>query len=227
MGESFKVLKKTIMPITILFLVLCIIILPAFAVAIAYGNFKIIQNSEVSISIFMDNLKYSLTNPFWSIGEMFRLGQVMDAYINIFKIAIFVYYVPILYFMFKPKKKKPEWEKKEHGSAEWDKKGEQYKVLSKKEGILLAKDNYLPVDKRGNINVLVIGGSGSGKSASFVTPNVTNLLGSYVFTDPKGELYDKTASYFRENGYEIKVLNLIQPQNSDGFNPLLNINTDT
>ena len=227
MGESFKVLKKTILPITILFLVLCIIILPAFAVAIAYGNFKIIQNSEVSISIFMDNLKYSLTNPFWSIGEMFRLGQVMDAYINIFKIAIFVYYVPILYFMFKPKKKKPEWEKKEHGSAEWAKKGEQYKVLSKKEGILLAKDNYLPVDKRGNINVLVIGGSGSGKSASFVTPNVTNLLGSYVFTDPKGELYDKTASYFRENGYEIKVLNLIQPQNSDGFNPLLNINTDT
>ena len=227
MEESFKVLKKTILPITILFLVLCIIILPSFAVAIAYGNFKIIQNSEVSISIFMDNLKYSLTNPFWSIGEMFRLGQVMDAYINIFKIAIFVYYVPILYFMFKPKKKKPEWEKKEHGSAEWAKKGEQYKVLSKKEGILLAKDNYLPVDKRGNINVLVIGGSGSGKSASFVTPNVTNLLGSYVFTDPKGELYDKTASYFRENGYEIKVLNLIQPQNSDGFNPLLNINTDT
>ena len=227
MEESFKILKKTIIPITILFLVLCIIILPAFAVAIAYGNFKIIQNSEVSISIFMDNLKYSLTNPFWSIGEMFRLGQVMDAYINIFKIAIFVYYVPILYFMFKPKKKKPEWEKKEHGSAEWAKKGEQYKVLSKKEGILLAKDNYLPVDKRGNINVLVIGGSGSGKSASFVTPNVTNLLGSYVFTDPKGELYDKTASYFRENGYEIKVLNLIQPQNSDGFNPLLNINTDT
>ena len=227
MGESFKVLKKTIIPITILFLVLCIIILPSFAVAIAYGNFKIIQNSEVSISIFMDNLKYSLTNPFWSIGEMFRLGQVMDAYINIFKISIFVYYVPILYFMFKPKKKKPEWEKKEHGSAEWAKKGEQYKVLSKKEGILLAKDNYLPVDKRGNINVLVIGGSGSGKSASFVTPNVTNLLGSYVFTDPKGELYDKTASYFRENGYEIKVLNLIQPQNSDGFNPLLNINTDT
>ena len=227
MGESFKILKKAIIPITILFLVLCIIILPAFAVAIAYGNFKIIQNSEVSISIFMDNLKYSLTNPFWSIGEVFRLSQVMDAYINIFKIAIFIYYVPILYFMFKPKKKKPEWEKKEHGSAEWAKKGEQYKVLSKKEGILLAKDNYLPVDKRGNINVLVIGGSGSGKSASFVTPNVTNLLGSYVFTDPKGELYDKTASYFRENGYEIKVLNLIQPQNSDGFNPLLNINTDT
>lgn len=227
MGESFKILKKTIIPITILFLVLCIIILPAFAVAIAYGNFKIIQNSEVSISIFMDNLKYSLTNPFWSIGEVFRLSQVMDAYINIFKIAIFIYYVPVLYFMFKPKKKKPEWEKKEHGSAEWAKKGEQYKVLSKKEGILLAKDNYLPVDKRGNINVLVIGGSGSGKSASFVTPNVTNLLGSYVFTDPKGELYDKTASYFRENGYEIKVLNLIQPQNSDGFNPLLNINTDT
>ena len=49
MEESFKILKKTIIPITILFLVLCIIILPAFAVAIAYGNFKIIQKQRQSL----------------------------------------------------------------------------------------------------------------------------------------------------------------------------------
>ena len=49
------------------------------------------------------------------------------------------------------------------------------------------------------------------------------MLGSYVFTDPKGELYDKTAGFLQRNGYEIKVLNLVRPQNSDGYNPLMHI----
>ncbi len=48
-------------------------------------------------------------------------------------------------------------------------------------------------------------------------------MGSYVFTDPKGELYDKTAGYLKENGYNIKVLNLVKPSNSDGYNPLMHI----
>ncbi len=70
------------------------------------------------------------------------------------------------------------------------------------------------------------GGSGAGKSASYVIPNALQLLGSYVFTDPKGELYDKTAGYFKSKGYEIKVLNLVRLQNSDGYNPLHHINNE-
>ena len=69
-------------------------------------------------------------------------------------------------------------------------------------------------------------GSGSGKSASYSIPNAYQMLGSYVFTDPKGELYDKTAGYLRKNGYEIKVLNLVNPANSDGYNPLLHIRSE-
>ena len=69
-------------------------------------------------------------------------------------------------------------------------------------------------------------GSGSGKSASYSIPNAFQMLGSYVFTDPKGELYDKTAGYLRKNGYEIKVLNLVNPVNSDGYNPLLHIRSE-
>ena len=69
-------------------------------------------------------------------------------------------------------------------------------------------------------------GSGSGKSASYSIPNAFQMLGSYVFTDPKGELYDKTAGYLRKNGYEIKVLNLVNPANSDGYNPLLHIRSE-
>ena len=72
----------------------------------------------------------------------------------------------------------------------------------------------------------MLDGSGAGKSASYVIPNACQLLGSYVFTDPKGELYDKTAGYLKEKGYKIKVLNLVRPQNSDGYNPLLHIRNE-
>ena len=52
------------------------------------------------------------------------------------------------------------------------------------------------------------------------------MLGSYIFTDPKGELYDSTAGYLKKNGYDIKVLNLVNPANSDGYNPLAHIKSE-
>ena len=72
----------------------------------------------------------------------------------------------------------------------------------------------------------MLDGSGSGKSASYVIPNAYQLLGSYVFTDPKGELYDKTAGYLKAQGYDIRVLNLVNPKKSDGYNPLLHIQSE-
>lgn len=72
----------------------------------------------------------------------------------------------------------------------------------------------------------LLDGSGSGKSASYSIPNAHQCLGSYVFTDPKGELYDRTAGYLKEQGYEIKVLNLVRPQYSDGYNPLMHVSSE-
>ena len=72
----------------------------------------------------------------------------------------------------------------------------------------------------------MLDGSGSGKSASYSIPNAYQCLGSYVFTDPKGELYDRTAGYLKSKGYEIKVLNLVRPQYSDGYNPLMHISSE-
>ncbi|MBQ3145137.1 MAG: type IV secretory system conjugative DNA transfer family protein [Clostridia bacterium] len=57
-------------------------------------------------------------------------------------------------------------------------------------------------------------------------PNAYQLLGSYVFTDPKGELYDKTAGYLKSKGYDIKIFNLVNPKNSDGYNPLMHIQSE-
>ena len=72
----------------------------------------------------------------------------------------------------------------------------------------------------------MLDGSGSGKSASYSIPNAYQMLGSYIFTDPKGELYDKTAGFLKKNGYEIKVLNLVDPKFSDGYNPLMHISSE-
>ncbi len=68
---------------------------------------------------------------------------------------------------------------------------------------------------------------GSGKSASFAIPNALQMLGSYIFTDPKGELYDRTAGIMKKNGYNVHVINLADPKFSDGYNPLSHIRNTT
>ena len=123
-------------------------------------------------------------------------------------------------------RKKTEYQDIEHGSSDWCQGGEQYRVLSKNSGLILAQNNYLPLNKLGNINVLIVGGSGSGKSSSYTIPNAHQMLGSYVFTDPKGEIYDKTAGYLKKNGYDIKLLNLVNPTSSDSYNPLQHIKNE-
>ena len=123
-------------------------------------------------------------------------------------------------------RKKTKYQDIEHGSSDWCTGGEQYRVLSRNSGLLLAQNNYLPLNKIGNINVLIVGGSGSGKSSSYTIPNAHQLLGSYIFTDPKGEIYDTTAGYLKEHGYEIKLLNLVNPTSSDSYNPLQHIQSE-
>lgn len=66
------------------------------------------------------------------------------------------YWIMIIYGIYKTLPKSA-FDKIEHGSSDWCLPGEQYKVLSKKEGLILAKDNYLPLTKMGNINVLIVG----------------------------------------------------------------------
>ena len=163
-------------------------------------------------------------NPIRAFAYIFSRGLFGKFISNLFITTLVITFFVTLSII--RAKSKGEYEDIEHGSSDWSTNGEQYKVLSDKKGIILAEKNYLPVDKRGNVNVLVVGGSGTGKSASYSIPNAYQKLGSYVFTDPKGELYDKTAGYLKQNGYKIKVLNLVHPQYSDGYNPLMHISSE-
>ena len=205
----------------IIFAILWLFIAIVLIVPITVGyNTAVTQNGTEGLSKFVE----TITNPFSGIGQIFS-NNLLGAYLRnlgIFSIIFAIFFI-VGVARSAPKN---EFTDIEHGSSDWSRNGEQYQVLSNKKGIILAEDNYLPVDKRGNVNVLVVGGSGSGKSASYSIPNACQLLGSYVFTDPKGELYDKTAGFLKANGYEIKVLNLVKPQNSDGYNPLMHISSE-
>ena len=211
--------KKSLIIIGVLWIFFAII----FVSPIAYSIVEATNNGIFDFGEFLEQIVPATTS-FTTITHMFEA-----AYIGTFLKTLL--YFTILYIicatigLFRSKPKN-EYTDIEHGSSDWCTGGEQYRVLSKHKGILLAQDHYLPTDKRGNINVLVVGGSGSGKSASYSIPNAYQMLGSYVFTDPKGELYDKTAGYLQKNGYEIKVLNLVNPANSDGYNPLMHISSE-
>ena len=109
----------------------------------------------------------------------------------------------------------------------FEKKEKIYSILSSEKcGLLLGKDTYLPQDKKGNENALIVAGSGAGKSAAFTIPNVLNMLGNYVITDTWGEIYEKTHKYLEKNGYLVKTVNYEECENNYKYNPLNHIKTD-
>ena len=210
--------RKYFIIFAILWLFISIVLVMPVTIAIHEAQ---VQND---ITAGFDGLVNSMQHIFQSFGTLFTEG-IFFQYLKNIGLFTIIYAILMVIGLIKSSPKN-EYTDMEHGSSDWSRNGEQYQVLSNKKGIILAEDNYLPVDKRGNVNVLVVGGSGSGKSASYSIPNAFQQLGSYVFTDHKGELYDRTAGYLKQNGYEIKVLNLVKPQNSDGYNPLMHISSE-
>ncbi len=81
------------------------------------------------------------------------------------------------------------------------------------------------LETRLNNNVLVVGGSGTGKTRTIVTPNLHEAVGSYVISDPKGDLYKKYAGYLREKGYQTELVDFAHPEQSAHYNPLHNVRT--
>jgi len=219
LNKAFKDNKKSIVIVLVLWVILSIVLVAPMSYSIGIST----VNGAFQLDTFIEKF-FSEVTSFTSITRVFSqgYGSIFGKSLLYFTV-IYVVFALIGIFKSKPKH---EYTDIEHGSSDWSENGEQYSILSKNKGIILAQNNYLPVDKRGNVNVLVVGGSGSGKSASYSIPNAFQMLGSYVFTDPKGELYDKTAGYLRKNGYEIKVLNLVNPANSDGYNPLMHVNSE-
>ena len=110
----------------------------------------------------------------------------------------------------------------EHGSAAWATPASVNAQFAQKDSIPLTQHVRLGLDThkhRRSLNVLVIGGSGAAKTRSFVLPNILTANTSYVITDPKSEVLLATGGYLKEQGYDVRVLNLVNLEQSDGYNP--------
>lgn len=159
-----------------------------------------------------------------------------------FKITLMVAFALGIYALMKYTSRKRLHRKGvEHGSARWANEKEEKFLADKPEkkgkkpipekpkspfetdnNILLTQEVRMSLNTRQhreNLNVLVIGGSGSGKSRFYVKPNIMQLNTSYVVTDPKGELLRSCGRLLKKAGYEIRVFNLIDMSHSNNYNP--------
>ena len=178
---------------------------------------------EEGIKLFelLDRLTVAVNNPTHIVFNEYSLKAVL--------IFLFLYAMGIgVYFSSKENRRPGE----EHGSARWGNVKSvvrRYMDKDSYKNIILSQNMRLGLNAkkhRRNLNVLVVGGSGAGKTRFYAKPNLMQCNTSFIVADPKGEMLRSIAPLLIENGYDIKVFNLIEPENSDGYNPFVYIRKD-
>lgn len=190
------------------------------------GNkgYCIYRVSDGTLDSIMENFNKVLINPIPSFNSKDLLaGVVVAAAMK-------------LYLNMKKKNKKNFRSKEEYGSARWgtSKDIEPYVDSDKFENnIILTKTESLTMNSRPkqpkfarNKNILVIGGSGSGKTRFFVKPNLMQMHSSYVVTDPKGTVVLECGKMLKKAGYKIKIINTINMDKSMHYNPFAYIHSE-
>ena len=179
--------------------------------------FILCNGSIANLNSALDNLPASLqSSPFnvsFNTNALLVSGMVAS--------------VPILFWLYSQYDFKSTRYNEEHGSARWGTKKSNlpYRSKNKKENILLSKDICLslfrvkkPIYNR-NKNILVIGGSGSGKTRGFLKPQLMQLHSSYVITDPKGSVLKECGYLLKKAGYRILYFNTVNFKQSMHYNP--------
>ncbi len=177
---------------------------------------------ELGLFDLLDSLSESLNYPLDIKFNEYSLKTVL--------VFLLLYAMGIGIYFSSSEKRRPG---EEHGSAEWG----SVPALSRKytdksdkfNNLILSQNMRLGLNAkkhRRNLNVLIVGGSGAGKTRFYAKPNILQCNSSFVVADPKGELMRATAPLLIEKGYEVRVFNLITPEDSDGYNPFTYIRTD-
>lgn len=144
--------KKSFIICAMLWLLLVIV----FVAPVSFSVFQATNEmGKLSIETFLEQLPTNITNPFGALGGIFAQGATHN-FISLL-LVFTIFYLVIFFIGFAKSAPKNRYTDIEHGSSDWSQRGEQYQILSKNKGIILAEDNYLPLDKRGNVNVLVVG----------------------------------------------------------------------
>ena len=149
-SKTLKDNKKSIIIVAVLWIFFTIVLVAPIGYSIGLAS----QSGTFDFNIFLENI-------FSELVTFTSITRAMDAaYIGYFGKTLLYFTIIYLIFAFIglfKSKPKHEYTDIEHGSSDWSEGGEQYRILSKNKGIILSKHNFLPVDKRGNVNVLVVG----------------------------------------------------------------------
>ena len=148
--KTLKDNKTSMILIGVLWIILTIILVSPIAKSIVDAT----DNGVFVFGTFLGEVFQNIVS-FNSITQVFGAAYIGTFFKTLLWFSIF-YAICTTIGLFRSKPKS-EYADIEHGSSDWSEGGEQYQVLDKNKGIILAEDNYLPVDKRGNVNVLVVG----------------------------------------------------------------------
>lgn len=227
--------KKKLDPLSIA--LIAVLVLAALYVAAGFGaalDISKTEKGEIDFSVFTENVEKTLTDPDAVFTNLSTPGSLSLTFVFGAAFAIGIYAL-----MKYTSRKRLHRRGVEHGSARWANEKEEKFLADKPEkkkgapeppkspyetdnNILLTQEVRMSLNTRQhreNLNVLVIGGSGSGKSRFYVKPNLMQLNTSYVVTDPKGELLRSCGKLLKDAGYEIRVFNLIDMSHSNNYNP--------
>ena len=138
----------------IVYLILWIVLNILLIMPLSSSFVEATRNGSFNLNTFIDSIANNIM-PFSSFGKNFT-PNYFGNYIKTTLGGTLIYIIFVIIGMVKlaPKNRYTDIE---HGSSDWSEHGEQYRVLSPKEGIILAEKNYLPLDKQGNVNVLIVG----------------------------------------------------------------------
>ena len=143
--------KKVMIIGLVLWAILTIVLVLPFTVSKAAAT----TSNGVELVKLFEAFGKLMFDPLKSFSYVIKVGLFGDLFKNI---LIFTIFYSLFFFIgFIRTMPKHQFDSIEHGSSDWSKGGEQYQILNKKDGIILAENNYLPLDKRGNVNVLVVG----------------------------------------------------------------------
>ena len=148
--KTIKDNKVSIVIIMVLWVLLTIVLVAP----VAYSIVESTVNGSFDLAVFIEKIFPAITS-FSTIGVDFGTAYIAT-FLKTLAYFTLIYLIFAVIGLFKSRPKH-QYTDIEHGSSDWSEGGEQYKVLSKNKGIILAQDNYLPINKRGNINVLVVG----------------------------------------------------------------------
>ena len=162
-----------------------------------------------------------------ALAEPYALAWVSDSprFLLVFTV---IYAVAVIVAVTDQKNTRPG---AEHGSAAWGDVFRLNKFYMDRRGpnLLLTQHFHIGIDgykHRHNTNILIVGGSGAGKTRTYGVPNVLECACSMVITDPKSEILRKTVNLLKQKGYEVIVFDLINPAASFCYNPFVYVHDD-